>query len=101
MTNTATTPGADVSPPHMYTRGDAMRILRIGETSLHWLIRTGKLQCVRIGARVLIPAMEVERLCRKGATLSMAEKAAARRDPEPHLRRRPRKHAAELPETAA
>jgi hypothetical protein len=62
----------------MFTRDDAMRILRIGETSLHWLTRTGKLQAVRIGGRVLIPATEVERLCRKGTTLSEAEKAAAR-----------------------
>ena len=62
----------------MYTRADAMRILRIGETSLHWLTRTGKLQTVRIGGRVLIPAREIERLCRKGTTLSEAEKTAAR-----------------------
>jgi hypothetical protein len=55
-----------------------MRILRIGETSLHWLTRSGKLQAVRIGARVLIPAAEIERLCRKGTTLSEAEKTAAR-----------------------
>ena len=64
--------------PRMYTRADALRILRIGETSLHWLTRTGKLPIVRIGARVLIPAVEIERLCRKGTTLSEAEKTAAR-----------------------
>ena len=67
------------SAPRMYTRGDAMRILRIGETSLHWLTRTGKLQTVRIGGRVLIPAAELNRLCRKGATLSEAEKRAVRK----------------------
>ena len=64
--------------PRMYTRADAMRILRIGETSLHWLTRTEKLQTVRIGGRVLIPATEIERLCHKGTTLSEAEKTAAR-----------------------
>ena len=68
----------------MYTRADAMRILRIGETSLHWLTRTGKLQAVRIGARVLIPAPEIERLCRKGTTLSEAEKTAAREQTAHH-----------------
>ena len=62
----------------MYTRADAMRILRIGETSLHWLTRTGKLQAVHIGSRVLFPAAEIERLCRKGASLTEAEKTAAR-----------------------
>ena len=68
----------EIVAPRMYTRADAMRILRIGETSLHWLTRSGKLQAVRIGARVLIPAAEIERLCRKGTTLSEAEKTAAR-----------------------
>ena len=73
------TPADDGSAPRMYTRGDAMKILRIGETSLHWLTRTGKLQTVRIGGRVLIPAAELNRLCRKGATLSEAEKRAVRK----------------------
>jgi hypothetical protein len=77
MTPTRMRVGAE-SAPRMYTRSDAMRILRIGETSLHWLTRTGKLQTVRIGGRVLIPATEIERLCRKGTTLSEAEKTAAR-----------------------
>ena len=84
--------------PRMYTRADALRILRIGETSLHWLTKTGKLRSVRIGARVLIPATEVERLCRKGTTLSGAEKAAALSDPK--RCRRPRKHTIGLPGAA-
>ena len=82
---------ADATDPRMYTRGDAMRILRIGETTLHWLNKTGKLRFVRIGARVLIPAAEVERLCRKGTTLSEAEKAAAREHAERRRLDRPRK----------
>ena len=90
MTATTTT-ASDTSAPRMYTRGDTMRILRIGETSLHWLTKTGKLRFVRIGARVLIPATEVERLCRRGTTLSGAEKAAARSEPQPRSRGRPRK----------
>jgi hypothetical protein len=74
----STTRPNEIGAPRMYTRADAMRILRIGETSLHWLTRTKKLQTVRIGARVLIPGPELDRLCRKGATLSEAEKKAAR-----------------------
>ena len=53
---------------------------------------------MRIGARVLIPATEVERLCRKGTTLSGAEKAAALSDPK--RCRRPRKHTIGLPGAA-
>jgi hypothetical protein len=95
----STTTAVDANAPRMYTRADTMRILRIGETSLHWLTKTGKLRFVRIGARVLIPATEVERLCRRGTTLSSAEKAAARSDPPPRRRDRPRKapNAAALP----
>ena len=89
MTTTTLT-ATDASAPRMYTRGDAMRILRIGETSLHWLTKTGKLRSVRIGARVLIPATEVERLCRKGTTLSGAEKAAALSNPKRFPRRQGR-----------
>ena len=73
------TPADDGSAPRMYTRGDAMKILRIGETTFHWLTRTGKLQTVRIGGRVLIPAAELNRLCRTGATLSEPEKRAVRK----------------------
>ena len=97
MTATTTT-ATDASAPRMYTRGDAMRILRIGETSLHWLTKTGKLRSVRIGARGLTPAKEVERLCLKGTTLSGAEKAAALSDPK--RCRRPRKHTIGLPGAA-
>jgi hypothetical protein len=76
--NPTRTQAGEESAPRMYTRADALRILRIGETSLHWLTRTGKLHTVRIGGRVLIPAAELDRLCRRGATLSEAEKRAAR-----------------------
>ena len=76
----------EIVAPRMYTRADAMRILRIGETSLHWLSRTGKLQTVRIGGRVLIPASEIERLCRKRTTLSEAEKTVAREQIAQHSR---------------
>ena len=72
------TQAGDESAPRMFTRNDAMKILRVGETTLHWLTRIGKLRAVRIGGRVLIPAGEIERLCRKGASLTEAEKTAAR-----------------------
>jgi excisionase family DNA binding protein len=100
MTTTTTTTTADANAPRMYTRSDAMRILRIGETSIYWLTKTGKLRSVRIGARVLIPATEVECLCRKGTTLTEAEKSAARGDREPRRRGRPRKRVLRRPEAS-
>ena len=90
------TPADDGSAPRMYTRGDAMKILRLGETTLHWLTRLGKLQAVRVGGRVLIPATEIERLCRKGTTLSEAEKTAAR-EHKTHHRGRSRTTGAQSP----
>ena len=68
---------ADASDPRMYTRSDAMRILRIGETTLHWLQRTGKLKPIRIGSRVLFNAAEINRIAAHGATLTTSEKQAA------------------------
>ena len=59
------TPAGDESLPRMFTRNDAMKILRLGETTLHWLTRLGKLKSVRVGGRVLIPATEIERLVAK------------------------------------
>ena len=93
--------------PRLFTRAEALKILRVGETTLHWLQRTGKLKHVRIGARVLFSAAQIERLATRGATLTDAEKqAAAKRRPktaEPPLRRRgrPRKTAAPAPLEAA
>jgi hypothetical protein len=84
---------ADASDPRMYTRSDAMRILRIGETTLHWLQRTGKLKPIRIGSRVLFNAVEINRLAAHGATLTEGEKQAAskRRAVEPSQRRQANK----------
>jgi helix-turn-helix protein len=78
-------PGANSArgPPRLFTRAEVLAILRIGETTLFWLQRTGKLRPIRIGGRVLFNAAEIERLATHGATLSEAEKeAAAKRDPE-------------------
>ena len=69
--------------PRLFTRVDALAILRIGETTLFWLQRTGKLKPIRIGSRVLFNAAEIRRLVTRGATLTEAEKqAAANRDRE-------------------
>jgi len=69
--------------PRLFTRAEALAILRIGETTLFWLQRTGKLRPIRIGGRVLFNAAEIRRLATHGATLTDAEKeAAAKRDPE-------------------
>jgi hypothetical protein len=63
--------------PRLVTRAEALAILRIGETSLHWLQRTRKLNPIRIGSRVLFNAAEIERIAMRGATLTGAEKEAA------------------------
>src|SRR5262245_34513859 len=67
----------EIIGPRLFTRGEAMAILRIGATSLHWLQRLRKLKPVRIGGRVLFHAAEVERLAIHGATLTGVEKKAA------------------------
>jgi helix-turn-helix protein len=73
----------------LVTRAEALQILRIGETSLHWLQRTHKLRPIRIGSRVLFNAAEIERIAMRGATLTGAEKEAAA--PQPRRRGRPPK----------
>ena len=67
---------------HLFTRAEALALLKIGETTLFWLQRTGKLRPIRIGSRVLFNATEIERLATHGATLTVVEKeAAAKRKP--------------------
>ena len=95
-------PEADI--PRLFTRAEALAILKIGETTLHWLQRTGKLKAIRIGSRVLFNATEIERVATHGASLTDAEKkAAAKRDQKtlplskeanvgPRKRGRPRKN---------
>lgn len=69
--------------PRLFTRAEALAVLKIGETTLFWLQRTGKLRPIRIGSRVLFNAAEIERLAIHGATLTEAEKeAAAKRNPK-------------------
>jgi hypothetical protein len=92
--------------PRLFTRAEALEILKIGETTLYWLQRTGKLSPIRIGSRVLFTAAEIRRLVTRGATLTEAEKqAAVKRDQSsrgrpclsaPPRRGRPREQAAEL-----
>ena len=67
-----------VAPPHLFSRAEALALLKIGTTTLHWLQRTGKLRPIRIGSRVLFNTAEIERLAIHGATLTEAEKEAAR-----------------------
>ena len=69
---------ADACVPRLLlTRTEALATLRIGETTLHWLQRTGKLKPINIGARVLFNRGEVERLATHGCSLTSAEKQAA------------------------
>ena len=73
QTNTAKVSTA----PRLFTRAEALALLKIGETTLHWLQRTGKLKAIRIGSRVLFNATEIERIATRGASLTGAEKEAA------------------------
>ena len=71
----------EATGPRLFTRTEALAILRIGETTLFWLQRTGKLRPIRIGSRVLFSATEIGRVAARGASLTEAEKeAAAKRD---------------------
>jgi hypothetical protein len=67
----------EATGPRLFTRAEALAILRIGETTLFWLQRTGKLRPIRIGSRVLFSATEIERVAAHGASLTEAEKEAA------------------------
>jgi hypothetical protein len=72
-----TTPASEATVPRLFTRAEALVALKIGETTLHWLQRTGKLRPIRIGSRVLFNASEINRLATHGATLTEGEKRAA------------------------
>jgi hypothetical protein len=63
--------------PRLFTRAEALAILKIGETTLFHLQRCGKLKAIRIGSRVLFSAAEIVRLATRGATLTEAEKQTA------------------------
>jgi hypothetical protein len=63
----------------LLTRAETLAALRIGETTLHWLARTEKLNAIKIGARVLFSVAEVERIARRGCSLTEAEKRGATR----------------------
>jgi hypothetical protein len=67
----------EVTGPRLFTRAEALVLLKIGETTLFWLQRTGKLRPIRIGSRVLFSAADIVRLATHGATLTEVEKQAA------------------------
>lgn len=67
----------ETTAPRLFTRAEALGILKIGETTLFWLQRTGKLKPIRIGSRVLFAASEIQRIATHGASLSQSEKEAA------------------------
>lgn len=79
MANSFAIPATDTKPRFLLNRAETLAALRIGETTLHWLARTNKLNAIKIGARVLFSAAEVERLARRGCSLTEAEKRAATR----------------------
>ena len=61
----------------LFTRAEALALLKVGETTLYWLQRTRKLKPIRIGSRVLFNATEIRRLATYGASLTEGEKQAA------------------------
>jgi hypothetical protein len=77
LADTTTTTANETAAPRLFTRAEALVLLKIGETTLHWLQRTGKLKPIRIGSRVLFNAAEIERVATRGASLTEAEKEAA------------------------
>jgi hypothetical protein len=80
VTITSTTTAKEVNTPRiLLSRAETLAALRIGETTLHWLARTGKLKPIKIGARVLFSLAEVQYLARRGCSLTEAEKQAARK----------------------
>jgi hypothetical protein len=83
MATSPTTLVKDNGAPRLFTRADALAILKIGETTLFWLQRTGKLKPIRIGSRVLFKAGEIERIAVHGASLTAAEKEAVAKHDEP------------------
>ena len=83
MAVTSTTFAKESNTPRLLlTRAETLEALRIGETTLHWLARTGKLNPIKIGARVLFNPAEVQHLARRGCSLTEEEKEAAKRDQE-------------------
>ena len=102
MANSLATPAIDGQPPRLLlTRVETLAALRIGETTLHWLARTEKLNAIKIGARVLFSATEVERLARRGCSLTEAEKRAATRRSEDPAQRTNTGKWEDLPNTPA
>jgi hypothetical protein len=81
MANSFAIPATDIKPQFLLTRAETLATLRIGDTTLHRLARTKKLSPIKIGARVLFNATEVERLARRGCSLTEADKRAATRPP--------------------
>ena len=72
-------PTSEAVGPCLVTRAEALALLKIGETTLFWLERTKKIKAVRIGRRVLFDVIEIRRIAAHGATLTEAEKEAARK----------------------
>ena len=102
MANSFAIPAIDSKPPRfLLTRAETLAALRIGETTLHWLARTKKLNAIKIGARVLFSATEVERLARRGCSLTAGEKRAATRRSQDQAQRANSSKSEDHPSTPA
>jgi len=45
-----------------YNVGESARIVGVGRTTMHKMIREGRIRPVKIGARTIIPKSEIDRL---------------------------------------
>ncbi len=45
-----------------YNVGESARIIGVGRTTMHKMIREGRIRPVKIGARTVIPKSEIDRL---------------------------------------
>lgn len=68
MAATQTSTEKESTAPRLFTRAEALAVLKIGETTLFWLQRTGKLKAIHIGTRVLFNAAEIARVATRGAS---------------------------------
>jgi hypothetical protein len=62
-------------PKLLYSRKDVASALSLSARSVDYLIESGKLASRKIGARVLVPVEEVERVARQGVSGSVMKAA--------------------------
>jgi excisionase family DNA binding protein len=59
-----------------YGLAEAEQMTTISMHLLRKMVKNGTLRAARVGRRIVIPASELERLCKLGARISTAKKSA-------------------------